>query len=137
MRAALPINPGPAATPGSNDRRVGAPNHHQNSRETTGSGETIMVGTIHPPAPAADAATVTCVRDRLTGEMYRFVTAGREGVVAVHVDDLAEVVAEIIADYTDHLVAERDAFAEDLAHELNARGGTQSADQSVDDGWAA
>lgn len=96
-----------------------------------------MVGTIHPADPPADAATVTCVRDRLTGEMYRFVTAGREGVVAVHVDDLAEVVAEIIADYTDHLVAERDALAEDLAHELNARGGTQSADQSVDDGWAA
>lgn len=44
-----PINPGPAATPGSNDRRVGAPNHHQQS----GSGENTMVDTTAPKTGTA------------------------------------------------------------------------------------
>lgn len=125
MRTAFLINPGPAETPGSNDRRVGAPNHHQNS----GSGGTTMVGTIHPAAPAPDATTAAFVESWLAEQVYRFVNTGQR----VHVDDLYVLVTEILTEYADHLMAERDALAEDLAHELNARGGTQSAD----DGRAA
>jgi hypothetical protein len=103
--------PGPVETPASNAHRVGAPNHHQN----TGSGETLMVD-VHP---STDAVMVAAVRDRLNAQTYRFVTATGHGL-GLHVEDMAAVVTEIITDYTDHLTAERDALAEDLAWELNA-----------------
>jgi hypothetical protein len=70
-------------------------------------------------AIVVDAATVDAVRARLAGQTHRFLTAGRGGL-AVHMTALTELVAEIVTDYTDHLVTERDALAEDLAWELNA-----------------
>ncbi len=78
-----------------------------------------MVGTN----PIPDRATVEAIRARLDGTSHRFFTATHRGLAvhpAVDFDDLAELVAEIVAEYTDHLVAERDALAEDLAWELNA-----------------
>ena len=70
-----------------------------------------------------DAAMYAAVRTRLAGQTHRFLTAGRGGL-AVHVGELAvlvaEIAGEIVAEYTDHLIAERDALAEDLAWQLNA-----------------
>jgi hypothetical protein len=74
-----------------------------------------MVGTKTLP----DMATVDVVRTRINGQSYRFVTAGKRGL-SVHIDALAVLVAEIVTEVTDHVVAERDALAEDLAWELNA-----------------
>lgn len=110
------INPGPVdEIRQDNAHRVGAPNHLHTS------GENPMVET----ELAHDAAMYAAVRTRLAGQTYRFLTAGRGGLT-VHVDELAVLVAEIVAEYTDHLTAERDALAEDLAWELNAtRTGTE------------
>ena len=102
------INPGPAETPGSNDRRVGAPNTQQD-------GGTLMVG-IKP-----DTVVIEAVYRRLCGEdTTRVLRATATGDTAYSPHALAVLVAEIVDEYTDHLVAERDALAEDLAWELHA-----------------
>jgi hypothetical protein len=124
MHSSLLINPGPAETPGSNDRRVGAPNHHQH----TGSGGTTMVGTIVAADHSPDEATSQFVRGQLIGQADRFVTDDAAGA-RVHIPDLVEVVIGIITEFTDHVVAERDALAEDLAFELNAHGAGQGGDR--------
>ena len=71
-------------------------------------------GTIAP-----DPVTIKAIRDRLHSESHRYLHVYRT-VQTLMTDALAELVAEIVTDYTDHLVTERDALAEDLAWELNA-----------------
>ena len=78
-----------------------------------------MVGTHTTPRQAADPVTVQAVRTRLNGQSHRFVTAGKRGL-SVHIDALAVLVAEIVTELTDHVVAERDALAEDMAWDLHA-----------------
>lgn len=97
-----------------NARQTGAPNHHQN----TGSGEAPMVGTTQSPG-YVPAETVTFVRDRLSGQTHRYVSVTGRGL-AVRVEDLAELVAEIVTEYAALVEAERDALVEDLAWDLNA-----------------
>ena len=75
-----------------------------------------MVGTT-PTVPAP--ATVAAIRERLARYSWRFLHVHR-AVQTMSMDDLAELVAEIVTDHAEHLVAERDALAEDLAWELNA-----------------
>src|SRR5689334_20931840 len=104
-RTASLINPGPAVTPASNPHRAGSPNTQQ-------SGENPMVGTI--PAPAR--ATVDAVRTRLGGQSYRFLTATKRGL-AVNIDALTELVAEIVTEHTVDL-AERCAVAHDVIYDL-------------------
>lgn len=77
-----------------------------------------MVGTTQKPG-YVPAETVKFVRDRLSGQTHRFLTAGRGGLT-VHVENLAALVAEIVAEYAEHVEAERDALVEDLAWDLNA-----------------
>lgn len=74
-----------------------------------------MVGTT----PAYDRADVTALRERLYGIRSRFITQTCYGRV-VDLLALARVVAEIVDDHADQIIAERDALAEDLAWELNA-----------------
>ena len=114
------INPGPAETPGSNDRRTGAPNHHQNSHETTGSGETLMVGATIQVTPVTDDALFGAVIARLDQDQNRYRTPAGQRGVPVSMMLLADLVTEIVTEYTEHLIAERDALAEDLAWEMHA-----------------
>jgi hypothetical protein len=72
---------------------------------------------------------VDAIRSRLRRDGHRFRHVCGT-VPTVHNGDLAVVVAEIVAEYTDHLIAERDALAEDLAWELNA---TRTATSSATD----
>lgn len=65
------------------------------------------------------AGTVKFVRDRLSGQTHRYVTVSGRGM-AVHVEKLAALVAEIVTEYAEHVEAERDALVEDLAWDLNA-----------------
>ena len=90
-----------------------------------------MVGTVLAVDYGPDVATAKFVQDRLAGQTHRFMTVTPTGGLRVHLADLAELVTEIVTEFTDHVVAERDALAEDLAHELNARGGVQHADLQV------
>jgi len=82
-----------------------------------------MVGDTHTPDPVM----VEAFRARLVDQAHRYVTTSRLGV-QVDFSDLIDLAVELIAEYTDHLVAERDALAEDLAFELNVRGGMPSTD---------
>jgi hypothetical protein len=108
------INPGPVDDiRQDNAHRVGAPNHLE------GSGETLMVSTPTTSGHVPDRVTVEAVRTRLNGQAHRFLTASKAGL-SVSMAALAELVAEIVTECTDHVVAERDALAEDLAWELNA-----------------
>jgi hypothetical protein len=69
---------------------------------------------------ALDAATVEAVRARLNGQSHRFLSVDQRGRLTVRIDQLAVLISEIVTEYTDHVTAERDALAEDLAWELNA-----------------
>ena len=102
----------PDAHSAKNARQVGAPNTQQ-------SGENPMVGTHATTDHVPDRVTVEAVRARLNGQSYRFITAGKGGLL-VHIADLAVLVAGIVTELTDQVTAERDALAEDLAWELNA-----------------
>ena len=77
-----------------------------------------MVGMTHRPG-YVPAETVKFVRDRLSGQTHRYVTVTGRGL-AVHVGNLADLVAEIVTEYAEHVEAERDAIVEDLAWDLNA-----------------
>jgi hypothetical protein len=83
----------PDAHPAKNVRRAGAPN-------TQLSGEIPMVGTHHTAGHVPDLVTVDAVRTRLNGQAHRFVTVTRSGQFAVHMDDLAMLIAEIVTDIT-------------------------------------
>jgi hypothetical protein len=112
-------NPGPVATPGSNSHRTGSPNHLQ------GSGEESMIG-AEPHAIAAlagqhPAALIEAIQRRLDRDMSWFLfTNPHDGEDVYSPFSLAVLVADIVGEYADHLVAERDALAEDLAWELHA-----------------
>src|SRR3954471_9352576 len=82
-----------------NARQTGAPNHLQ------GSGENPMVGVTTTP----DAGMVSAVRDRLGGQTYRFLSADHRGL-SVNLAALADLIAEIVTEYTEHVIAERDAL---------------------------
>ncbi len=75
-----------------------------------------MVG-VTPTVPARDG--LGGPRAASAGRRSRFLSADHRAVRREH-RDLAGLVAEIVTEYTDHLVAERDALAEDLAWDLNA-----------------
>ncbi len=84
-----------------------------------------MVGTtIRPTEPAVDAGTTATITaataafvDRwLAKHAFRVVSAGPW----LHTDEVYELLADILAEYTDHVIAERDALAEDLAWEMHA-----------------
>ena len=77
-----------------------------------------MVGTTQKPGYVL-AETVNFVRTRLAGQTHRYLTAGRAGL-AVHIAELAVLVAEIVTEYAEQVEAERDALVEDLAWDLNA-----------------
>lgn len=113
----------PGAHSAKNARQAGAPNTQQ-------SGENIMVGTHTTQGHAPDRVTVDAVRTRLNGQGHRFLTATKAGLT-VNMDDLAELLAEIVTEYTDHVVAERDALAEDPAWELHAAADGQATRPSV------
>lgn len=99
MSVHLPLNnPGPVDDIcQDNAHRVGAPNHHQHS----GSGEAPMVGTTQTSG-YVPAETVKFVRARLSGQTHRYLTAGRGGLT-VHVEHLADLVAEIATEYAEHV----------------------------------
>src|SRR5262245_30720415 len=103
------INPGPVDDiRQDNAHRVGAPNHLQ------GSGEKPIVGTHTTPGHGADPVMVKAIRARLYEECDRYLHVYRT-VQTLSTDGLAKLVAEIVAEYTDHVVVERDALAEELA----------------------
>lgn len=81
-----------------------------------------MVGTTVTP----DAAMAPALRSRLGSETHRFLVVNDRGL-GVRMTSLAELVAEIVTEYTEHITAERDALAEDLAWELNATSATSVA----------
>jgi hypothetical protein len=103
----------PDAHSGKSARRAGAPNHLQ------GSGENPMVGN---KAVSADLATlVDAIRATITDPAKRparWTDFGDKLGTDFHA--LADVVIELVTEYADRVMAERDALAEDLAWELNA-----------------
>jgi hypothetical protein len=66
-----------------------------------------MVGSNTVP----DAATVAAVRTRLNGQSHRFLTVDDRGRLTVRIDRLADLIAEIVTEYTEHVIGERDALA--------------------------
>lgn len=80
-----------------------------------------MVGTIRPGDQAPDYAVIEAVYQRLCGaDTDRFLRQTDSGDTAYSPHALAVLVAEIVAEYAEDIVIERDALAEDLAWELHA-----------------